>query len=152
VFNYLKQKIKFTYGLNEKQLKRTFEAAGKMKGIHGENFLRLLESRLDNIAFRMGLSNSRNGARQLVGHGHILVNGKKIDIPSYQVKPSDKISVKDSSKDHKAIKEALEKQVRTVEYVAFDKDKLEGTYIRYPERSELSADFNESQVVEFYSR
>jgi small subunit ribosomal protein S4 len=147
-----KQKIKFTYGLNEKQLKRTFEAAGKMKGIHGENFLKMLESRLDNIAFRMGLSNSRNGARQLVGHGHILVNGKKIDIPSYQVKPGDKISVKESSKDHKSIKEALERQVRTVEYVSFDKNTLEGTYIRYPERSELSADFNESQVVEFYSR
>ena len=147
-----KQKVKFTYGLNEKQFRTLFDKAGKMKGIHGENFLRLLESRLDNLVYRMGLSRTRRGARQIVNHGHILVNGKKVDIPSYIVKPGDTISVKENSKDHKAIKESLEAINNTVEYVTFDKNKLEGTYVRFPERSELSADINESLIVEFYNR
>jgi small subunit ribosomal protein S4 len=147
-----KQKVKFTYGLNEKQFRLLFNKAGKMQGIHGENFLRLLESRLDNIVYRMGLSRTRRGARQIVNHGHILVNGKKVDIPSYMVKPGDVISVKESSKDHKAIKEALETINNTVEFVTFDKNKLEGTYVRLPERSELSSDINEALIVEFYSR
>lgn len=147
-----KQKVKFTYGLNEKQFRLLFNKAGKMQGIHGENFLRLLESRLDNIVYRMGLSRTRRGARQIVNHGHILINGKKVDIPSYMVKPGDVISVKESSKDHKAIKEALEAINNTVEFVTFDKNKLEGTYVRLPERSELSSDINEALIVEFYSR
>lgn len=147
-----KQKVKFTYGLNEKQFRLLFNKAGKMQGIHGENFLRLLESRLDNIVYRMGLSRTRRGARQIVNHGHILVNGKKVDIPSYMVKPGDVISVKESSKDHKAIKEALEAINNTVEFVTFDKNKLEGTYVRLPERSELSSDINEALIVEFYSK
>jgi len=147
-----KQKVKFTYGLNEKQFRLLFNKAGKMQGIHGENFLRLLESRLDNIVYRMGLSRTRRGARQIVNHGHILVNGKKVDIPSYMVKPGDVISIKESSKDHKAIKEALEAINNTVEFVTFDKNKLEGTYVRLPERSELSSDINEALIVEFYSR
>ena len=147
-----KQKVKFTYGLNEKQFRLLFNKAGKMQGIHGENFLRLLESILDNIVYRMGLSRTRRGARQIVNHGHILVNGKKVDIPSYMVKPGDVISVKESSKDHKAIKEALEAINNTVEFVTFDKNKLEGTYVRLPERSELSSDINEALIVEFYSR
>ena len=147
-----KQKVKFTYGLNEKQFRLLFNKAGKMQGIHGENFLRLLESRLDNIVYRMGLSRTRRGARQIVNHGHILVNGKKVDIPSYVVKPGDVISVKESSKDHKAIKEALEAINNTVEFVTFDKNKLEGTYVRLPERSELSSEINEALIVEFYSR
>ena len=147
-----KQKVKFTYGLNEKQFRLLFNKAGKMQGIHGENFLRLLESRLDNIVYRMGLSRTRRGARQIVNHGHILVNGKKVDIPSYMVKPGDVISVKESSKNHKAVKEALEAINNTVEFVTFDKNKLEGTYVRLPERSELSSDINEALIVEFYSR
>lgn len=147
-----KQKVKFTYGLNEKQFRLLFNKAGKMQGIHGENFLKLLESRLDNIVYRMGLSRTRRGARQIVNHGHILVNGKKVDIPSYIVKPGDVISVKEASKDHKAIKESLEAINNTVEYVTFDKNKLEGTYVRLPERSELSSDINEALIVEFYSR
>ena len=147
-----KQKVKFTYGLNERQFRTLFDKAGKMQGIHGENFLKMLESRLDNLVYRMGLSRTRRGARQIVNHGHILVNGKKVDIPSYIVKPGDVISVKEYSKDHKAIKESLEAINSTVEYVTFDKNKLEGTYVRYPERSELSADINESLIVEFYNR
>lgn len=147
-----KQKVKFTYGMTEKQFHQLFNKAGKMEGIHGENFLRLLESRLDNIVYRMGLSSTRRGARQIVNHGHILVNGKKVNIPSYIVKPGDVVSIKEASKDHKAIKASLDAINKTVDYVNFDKNKLEGTYVRYPERSELSAEFNESLIVEFYSR
>ena len=147
-----KQKVKFTYGLNERQFRTLFDKAGKMQGIHGENFLKLLESRLDNLVYRMGLSRTRRGARQIVNHGHILVNDKKVDIPSYIVKPGDKISVKEYSKDHKAIKESLEAINNTVEYVTFDKNALTGTYVRYPERSELSAEINEALIVEFYNR
>ena len=147
-----KQKVKFTYGLNEKQFRTLFDKAGKLKGIHGENFLKLLESRLDNVVYRMGLSRTRRGARQIVNHGHIEVNGKKVDIPSYIVKPGDVVAVREYSKEHKAIKEALEAINSTVEYVTFDKNKLSGTYVRYPERSELSADINEALIVEFYNR
>ena len=147
-----KQKIRFTYGISEKQLKKVFEKAGKLQGIHGENMLKLLESRLDNVVYRMGLSTTRRGARQFVNHGHVSVNGKKVDIPSYQVKPGDIVAVRENSKDHKGMKQALEAVNKTCEYVSFDKNKLEGTYIRYPERSELSQDINESLVVEFYNK
>ena len=147
-----KQKVKFTYGMTEKQFHQLFNKAGKMEGIHGENFLKLLESRLDNIVYRMGLSTTRRGARQVVNHNHILVNGKKVNIPSYMCKPGDVISVKEVSKDHKAIKASLDSINHTVDYVNFDKNKLEGTYVRYPERSELSADINEALIVEFYNR
>ena len=147
-----KQKVKFTYGLTEKQFHQLFIKAGKLEGIHGENFLKLLESRLDNVAYRMGLSKTRRGARQVVNHGHILVNGKKVNIPSYLVQPGDVISVKEASKEHKAIKESLEAINNTVAYVNFDKAKMEGTFVRYPERSELSAEINEPLIVEYYSR
>ena len=147
-----KQKIRFTYGVSEKQLRKVFVKAGKLKGIHGENLLKLLESRLDNIVYRMGLSTTRNGARQLVNHGHINVNGKRVNIPSFQVKPGDIISVRENSKDHKALKESLEKVTKIVDYVSFDKTKFEGTYLRLPERSELTSDINESLVVEYYNK
>ncbi len=147
-----KQKIRFMYGLNEKQFRRLFDRASKLKGVHGENFLKLLESRLDNLVYRMGLSTTRRGARQLVNHGHILVNGSKVDIPSYSCKPGDVISVKENSLEHPAIKASLEAGVKTPAYVEFDNKKLTGTYVRYPERTELSADINESLVVEFYNR
>ena len=147
-----KQKVRFMYGLNEKQFRRTFDKAAKMKGIHGENFLRLLESRLDNIVYRMGLSTTRRGARQIVNHGHILVNGKKVNIPSYTCKPGDVISVKESSQEHKAIKQTLELNIKPAPFVEFDSKKLTGTYVRYPERNELNAEINESLIVEFYNR
>lgn len=147
-----KQKVRLMYGLNEKQFRLTFEKAAKLKGIQGENFLKLLESRLDNVVYRMGLGATRKAARQVVNHGHITVNGKKVDIPSYQVKPGDVIEVKESSKDHKAILESLEKIAKTPEYVSFDKKKMQGTYLRYPQRSELPADIKESMIVEFYNK
>ncbi len=147
-----KQKVRFMYGLNEKQFRKTFNEAGKMTGIHGENFLKLLESRLDNIVYRMGFATTRRGARQLVNHGHITVNDKKVDIPSYRCKPGDVISIKENSKDHKAVKESLEKITKRVEFVTFDTNKLNGTYVRYPERNELNADINEALIVEFYNK
>ena len=135
-----------------RQFKKTFTEAGKMKGMHGENFLKLLESRLDNVVYRLGLATTRRGARQLVNHGHITVNGNKVDIPSYRVAVGDVVAVKENSKDHKAIKESLEKITKRVEFVTFDDKKLEGKLVRLPERSELNADINESLIVEFYNR
>lgn len=147
-----KQKMRFMYGLTEKQFRRTFDKASKMSGIAGENFFKLLESRLDNVVYRMGLANTRRGSRQLVNHGHILVDGKKVDIPSFSVKPGSVISVKESSLNHPAIKAALENKVARPAFVEFDEKKMSGTYIRYPERSELTAEINESLIVEFYNR
>ena len=147
-----KQKVRFMYGLTEKQFAHTFEKASKMKGIAGENFLKLLESRLDNVVYRMGLANTRRGARQLVNHGHILVNGECVDIPSYTVKVGSTISVKEKSLNHPAMKQALENTLNRPEYVEFDDKKMTGTYLRLPERSELNADINESLIVEYYNR
>ena len=140
------------YGLNEKQFHRLFNRASKMKGVAGENMLKLLESRLDNVVYRMGLSNTRRGARQVVNHGHILVNGTKVDIPSYSCKPGDVISVKETSLDHPAIRASLEGKATLPAFVEFDKNKMTGTYVRYPERSELNQEINESLIVEFYNR
>lgn len=147
-----KQKIRFMYGLNEKQFRKTFEKAQKMKGIAGENFLNLLECRLDNIVYRLGMARTRRSARQIVNHGHICVNGIKVNIPSYQVKPGDIITVKEQSLDHPAIKDALEASLTTPKYVEMDKTKLTGKLIRLPERSELSPEINEALVVEYYNR
>ena len=147
-----KQKVRFMYGVNEKQFRKIFDEAGKMKGVHGENFLRLLESRLDNLVYRLGFATTRRGARQLVNHGHITVNGKKVDIPSYRVKVGDVIAIKEQSVSHPAVKAALEATHNRVEFVTFDENKLSGTYVRLPERSELNQEINESLIVEFYNR
>ena len=147
-----KQKVRFMYGLNEKQFEKCFEKAEHMKGITGENLLKLLESRLDNVVYRMGLARTRRGARQVVNHGHITVNGKKVNIPSFQVKPGDVVAVKEESLDHKAIRESLEAVLKRPAYVNFDDKKMSGTYVRYPDRSELNADINESLIVEYYNR
>lgn len=147
-----KQKVKFMYGLNERQFHNTFEDAVKMKGINGENFLRLLESRLDNLVYRMGFAKTRRAARQLVNHGHITVDGKKVDIPSFRVKVGSTIALKENSKDHKAANESLEATTKRVEFVTFDDAKKEGKYVRLPERNELNADINEALIVEFYNR
>ena len=147
-----KQKVRFMYGVNERQFRKTFDEAGKMKGIHGTNFLRLLESRLDNLVFRIGFANTRRGARQLVNHGHVTVNGKKVDIPSYRCKPGDVISLKEDDKNLKVVLEALEKVNKRVEFITYDEGKKEATYVRMPERNELNADINESLIVEFYNK
>jgi len=147
-----KQKLRFMYGVNERQFRNMFEEAGKMKGVHGENFMLLLESRLDNLVYRLGLARTRKQARQLVNHGHILVDGKRVDIPSYRLTPNQTIGVRERSRNLDLIKEALEVNNFKPEYVTFDEDKMEGSYTRYPERSELPAEINEALIVEFYSR
>ena len=147
-----KQKVRFMYGLNEKQFKKTFERASKMKGIAGENLLRLLESRLDNLVYRMGMASTRRAARQVVNHGHIMVNGVKVDIPSYTCKPGDVISVKEQSLNHASIKASVEATLNYPAFVEFDKNKLTGTFLRYPDRSELNQEINESLIVEYYNR
>ena len=147
-----KQKVRFMYGVNERQFRKTFEEAGKMSGIHGTNFLRLLESRLDNLVYRIGFANTRRGARQLVNHGHVTVNGKKVDIPSYRCKIGDVISLKDDDKNLKVVTEALSKVTKRVEFINYDENKLEATYVRLPERNELNADIDEALIVEFYNK
>ena len=140
------------YGLNEKQFKKVFEKASSMKGIAGENLLILLESRLDNLVYRLGLAKTRRAARQIVNHGHIAVNGVKTDIPSYTCKPGDVISVRENSLEHAGIRLALEDKITRVQFVNFDEKKLSGTYVRYPDRSELNQEVNEALIVEFYNR
>ena len=147
-----KQKVRFMYGVNKKQLRKTFEEAGKLKGVHGADFLKLLESRLDNLVYRIGFATTRNGARQLVNHGHITVNGKKVNIPSYRCKPGDVIAIKENDRDLAIVKSSLEALLNRVEFITYDENKMAGTYVRYPERSELNQDINESLIVEFYNR
>ena len=147
-----KQKIRLMYGLNEKQFHKLFDRASKMKGTAGHNLLVLLESRLDNMVYRLGLAKTRRAARQVVNHGHITVNGIKVDIPSYQVKVGDVIAVKENSLEHPAIKEAVEACTHRPAYVEFDKNKLSGKYLRLPDRSELNQEVNETLIVEFYNR
>ena len=147
-----KQKLRFMYGLNERQFHNTFVQASKMKGVAGTNFLRLLESRLDNLVYRLGFASTRRGARQLVNHGHITVNGNKVDIPSYQVKVGDVISLKENDKNLKVVEEALSKVTKRVEFITYDEGKKEGTFVRLPERNELTAEIDEALIVEFYNK
>jgi small subunit ribosomal protein S4 len=147
-----KQKLRHMYGVNERQFRTLFEKAGKLSGIHGENFMVLLESRLDNVVYRLGLARTRRAARQLVNHGHILVNGSRVDIPSYRVTAGQTIGVREKSRNLDVVKEAIEVTNFVPDYLTFDADKLEGTFSRLPERSELPAEINEALIVEFYSR
>ena len=147
-----KNKVRFMYGLNERQFHKTFVEAGKLSGVHGTNFLVLLESRLDNLVYRLGFAPTRRAARQLVNHGHITVNGNKVDIPSYRVKVGSTIAIKESDKDLKVVKASLEKVLKRVEYVTFNDKDLSGVYVRTPDRSELNPEINEALIVEFYNR
>ncbi|WP_462411298.1 30S ribosomal protein S4 [Neobacillus sp. Marseille-QA0830] len=147
-----KQKLRHMYGVNERQFRNLFVKAGKMTGVLGENFMILLESRLDNLVYRLGLARTRRAARQLVNHGHIVVDGARVDIPSYRVSPGQTISVREKSRNLDVVKEAIEVNNFVPDYLTFDADKLEGTFTRLPERSELPAEINETLIVEFYSR
>ena len=147
-----KQKVRFTYGLSEKQFRNLFEKAGKMAGKHGDNFLILLETRLDNLVYRMGFALTRRQARQLVSHGHILVDGKKCDIPSYLVKPGQEIAVKETSRNISFIHEAIDQNFARKEYVSVDNEALVGKFVRLPERSEVLPEIKENLIVEFYNR
>ena len=147
-----KQKVRYTYGLSEKQFRNTFDKAAKLEGKAGVNFLEMLESRLDNIVYRIGFASTRSQARQLVTHGHITVNGKKVNIPSLILKAGDKIALKESSKDLKIVKAALESKFARAEYVAYDENTGVGTFVRKPERNEFLPEINEQLIVEFYNR
>jgi small subunit ribosomal protein S4 len=147
-----KQKLRHMYGLSEKQFRNLFERATKRPGIAGENFMILLESRLDNLVYRLGFANSRAGARQLVAHGHVTVNGKKVDIPSYTVTPGEVIGLRERSRNLAVVKEALANRNYLPNYLEFNEQAMEGRYVRLPERSELPAEIDEKQIVEFYSR
>ena len=147
-----KQKLRQMYGVNERQFRRLFMIALSSKEVTGVAFMKLLESRLDNLVYRMGFARTRRGARQLVNHGHIEVNGKKLDIPSALLNVGDVVSVKESSKDLKVIKESLETLGSKVGWVEVDAEKMSGKYIREVERKELPQDITESQIVEYYNR
>lgn len=148
-----KQKLRFIYGMNEKQFHTLFNKAAKMtEGTIGENFLTLLEQRLDNVVFRLGLASTRRQARQLVNHGHILVDGQRVDIPSYHVEVGQVISVREKSKNLQIIKDSVEGLYGHVSYVQFDDEKLEGSLSRLPQRDEMNQEIDESLVVEYYNQ
>ena len=148
-----KQKLRETYGVSEKQFRRLFVIAKANKEVvTGLAFMRLLETRLDNLVYRLGFARTRRQARQLVNHGHVLVNGKKVDIPSYLVKINDLISLEEKAKSFAIVKDAMENQVSLVNYVTVNKETKEGKLVRLPERNELTSDIDESQIVEFYNR
>lgn len=147
-----KQKLRYMYGLNERQFLTLFNKAAKVQGVHGENFMILLESRLDNLVYRLGLARTRRQARQLVNHGHITVDGSRVDIPSYLVSPDQTIAVREKSRKLAIIEEAIDANAFVPEFLTFNEDNLEGTFTRFPERAELPAEINESLIVEWYSR
>jgi small subunit ribosomal protein S4 len=149
-----KQKVKRMYGVLERQFRRYFAEAERLKGSTGENLLQLLESRLDNVVYRMGFGSTRAEARQLVSHKAITVNGQVLNIPSALVKPTDIVSIRDKSKKQARVVDSLNlaEQQGFPDWVSVDKTKMEGTFKKVPDRSDLSADINESLIVELYSR
>lgn len=149
-----KQKLRRIYGVLERQFRRYYKEAARLKGSTGENLLKLLECRLDNVVYRMGFGSTRNEARQLVSHKAILVNGKPVNIPSYQVKPQDVISIREKSRNQVRIQDsyAMAEEYGIPEWLEVDGKKLQGTFKSVPDRSELSQEINENLVVELYSK
>jgi small subunit ribosomal protein S4 len=147
-----KQKAKFTYGILERQFRNLFEKASRSKGVTGEVLLQLCESRLDNLVYRFGLSPSRSGARQLVSHRHITVNGSVVNIPSYQVKEGDVIGVREKSKTLNIIQETKTKNESLYEWLSWNKNEFNGTYISIPERIQIPENIKEQLIVELYSK
>ena len=149
-----KQKVKFIYGLLEKQFRHYYELAAKKSGVTGEMLLQILESRLDNVVYRLGLANTRREARQIVNHGHITVNGSKVDIPSYLVKPGDVIAVREKSKNSVRIKEIVETNAKRVipAWLEMNRDTLTGKVLKLSEREDIDYDVQEHLIVELYSK
>jgi small subunit ribosomal protein S4 len=149
-----KQKLRFQYGLMERQFRKYFEIAARKRGVTGEIMLQLLETRLDNVVFRLGFATSRAASRQFVSHGHVCVNGRKVNISSYNVKPGDVVSVKEAVRSRSAANDSLEKsQISQVpEWLLLDKDSLSGRVDRVPTREEINPIVNEQLIVELYSR
>lgn len=148
-----KQKLKITYGLREKQFRITFDRAAKLSGVTGNNLMVLLEARLDNVVYRLGFAPTRSAARQLVGHGHIRINGRRCNIPSYSVRPGDVVSLKDSTRSKALVQRFLDgARGETPEWVSLIKDELKGEIVRLPEREEIPSVADELMVVELYSK
>lgn len=147
-----KQKVKFLYGLQEKQFRTTFEKASKRPGSAGENLLIMLESRFDNVVFRMGFAATRREARQLVNHGHFLVNGNKANIPSMELKPGDVVTVKEKSQSSPKFKELKDMVITTPKWIEINMDKFEGKIVAAPAREDVDLPIEEHYIVEFYSR
>ena len=149
-----KQKVKFIYGVVEKQFRKYYVMASKQPGITGQNLLCILESRLDNVVFRLGLANTRKEARQIVNHGHILVNGSRVDIPSYLVKPGDVVAVREKSKGSARMKEIVEANEKRIipKWLSMDKNKLEGRVLQLSDREDIDYDVEEHLIVELYSK
>ncbi len=147
-----KQKAKYTYGVLERQFRNMFEKATRAQGITGEVLLQLCESRLDNVVFRMGLANSRRGARQLVSHRHITVNGQQVNIPSYQLKAGDVVSVREKSKSLEVIQNSLANNSKVYEWITFNNDTKQGTFVSVPARIQIPENINEQFIVELYSK
>ncbi len=147
-----KQKVKYTYGLLERQFRNLYEKASKMKGIKGENLIMLLESRLDNIVYRMGIAPTRAAARQLVSHRHIVVNGNVNSIPSVLVKPGDVIGVRERSKSLEVIQDSLAASANKYPWLEWDANTLSGKFLNLPDRTEIPENINEQLIVELYSK
>ena len=147
-----KQKAKYTYGLLERQFRKTFEEAARRKGVTGENLIRLLEARLDNTVFRMGIAPSRPAARQLVSHKHITVNGEVVNVPSCQLKPGDIIGIKDKDKENKSITEPMRGKNQKFNWIEWNETEMKGTFITYPERESVPENIKEQLIVELYSK
>jgi small subunit ribosomal protein S4 len=147
-----KQKAKYTYGVLEKQFRKTFEEAARRKGVTGENLIKLLEARLDNTVFRMGIAPSRPGARQLVSHKHIEVNGQVVNIPSYSLKPGDVVTIKDSSRTRTSITSPIRGKNPKFGWLDFNETEMKGTFITYPERESVPENIKEQLIVELYSK
>lgn len=147
-----KQKAKYTYGLLEKQFRKTFEEASRRKGVTGENLIKLLEARLDNTVFRMGIAPSRPAARQLVSHKHVTVNGQVLNVPSYSLKPGDIVALKDKSKDNTAVTSQMRSKNPKFGWVDFNDKDMQGTFIAYPEREAVPENIKEQLIVELYSK
>ena len=147
-----KQKAKYTYGVLEKQFRKTFEEAARKKGVTGENLIKLLEARLDNTVFRMGIAPSRPAARQLVSHKHVVVNGEVVNIPSFQLKPGDTITLKDKSKDNSSVVSFVRGRNPKFTWLDWNETSMQGTFITYPEREGVPENIKEQLIVELYSK
>jgi len=147
-----KQKAKYTYGILERQFRKTFEEAARIKGVTGENLIKLLEARLDNTVYRLGIAPSRPAARQLVSHKHITVNGEVVNVPSFQLKPGDTIGVKDKDKENKSITGQFKGKNQKFNWLDWNEAEMKGSFIAYPERQSVPENIREQLIVELYSK
>ena len=147
-----KQKAKYTYGVLEKQFRKTFEEASRIKGVTGDNLIRLLEARLDNTIYRLGIAPSRPAARQLVSHKHVTVNGEVVNVPSFQVKPGDTISIKEKDKSNTSITSVFRGKNQKYNWLDWNEAEMKGTFVAYPERESVPENIKEQLIVELYSK